>query len=152
MMDPDQAPGRTPTDGTSAPSDEASSSEIGRGIELLLADDDETLRTVQTGYLRRYGYTVYPAEDGRAAINLLKNNKVDLVITDMVMPGSDGVEVIRHIRKLAPEIKIIAISGGGATRRELLLDIARVLGVSRTLEKPFTMAELLATVREVLNQ
>jgi CheY-like chemotaxis protein len=60
------------------------------------------------------------------------------------------VEVIRHIRKTYPKLKIIAISGGGATKRELLLDIARVLGVSRTLEKPFTMTALLKAVHEVL--
>ena len=153
MIVPDQT-GRPSPGGSTARSDDlaALSPDTGKGIHLLLADDDEVLRAVQADFLRRYGFTVHAAEDGRAAINYLQSNTVDLVITDMVMPGSDGVEVIRHIRKLLPSMKIIAISGGGATRRELLLDIARVLGVSRTLEKPFTMAKLLGTVREVLGQ
>ncbi len=116
---------------------------------LLLVDDDEVLRVVQSDFLRRFGYDVHVAEDGRAAMNYLAAQAVDLVITDMVMPGSDGVEVIRHIRKTYPQLKIIAISGGGATKRELLLDIARVLGVAKTLEKPFTMTALLQAVREV---
>ncbi len=152
MLDPDQTPGRpTSVDSESRASEIAAiPQEIGHGIHVLLADDDDVLRGVQTDFLRRFGFTVHAAEDGRAAINSLKNNHVDLVITDMVMPGSDGVEVIRHIRKLFPDMKIIAISGGGATRRELLLDIARVLGVSRTVEKPFTMTTLLGTVLEVL--
>jgi CheY-like chemotaxis protein len=126
--------------------------QTGAGIRILLADDDETLRVVQSDFLRRFGYQVRAAEDGRAAMKGLAEQAVDLVITDMVMPGSDGVEVIRHIRKTYPKLKIIAISGGGATKRELLLDIARVLGVRRTLEKPFTMTALLKAVREVIEE
>jgi CheY-like chemotaxis protein len=126
--------------------------QTGAGIRILLADDDDVLRVVQADFLRRYGYEVHAAEDGRAAMKTLGVQPMDLVITDMVMPGSDGVEVIRHIRKTYPTLKIIAISGGGATKRELLLDIARVLGVSRTLEKPFTMTALLQAVREVLGE
>jgi len=127
-------------------------SQTGAGIRILLADDDEVLRVVQSDFLRRFGYDVCVAEDGRAAMKYLAGQAVDLVITDMVMPGSDGVEVIRHIRKTYPQLKIIAISGGGATKRELLLDIARVLGVRRTLEKPFTMTALLKAVREVIEE
>ncbi|MGC4074724.1 MAG: response regulator [Nibricoccus sp.] len=127
-------------------------SQTGAGIRILLADDDEVLRVVQSDFLRRFGYEVLASEDGRAAMKSLAEQPVDLVITDMVMPGSDGVEVIRHIRKQYPQLKIIAISGGGATKRELLLDIARVLGVRRTLEKPFTMTALLKTVREVIDE
>jgi CheY-like chemotaxis protein len=125
-------------------------SQTGAGIRLLLVDDDEVLRVVQSDFLRRFGYDVHAAEDGRAAMKHLAAQPVDLVITDMVMPGSDGVEVIRHIRKMYPQLNIIAISGGGgSTKRELLLDIARVLGVAKTLEKPFTMTALLKAVREV---
>lgn len=132
--------------------DAESPSPTGAGIRILLADDDEVLRVVQSDFLRRFGYDVRAAEDGRAAMQSLAEQPVDLVITDMVMPGSDGVEVIRHIRKQYPQMKIIAISGGGATKRELLLDIARALGVRRTLEKPFTMTALLKAVREVIEE
>jgi CheY-like chemotaxis protein len=127
-------------------------SPTGTGVRILLADDDDVLRVVQADFLRRFGYQVHVAEDGHEAMKSLAVQPMDLVITDMVMPGSDGVEVIRHIRKTYPALKIIAISGGGATKRELLLDIARVLGVSRTLEKPFTMAALLQAVRDVLGE
>ena len=149
---PRQPEGNLREGGTRAPlaMDMEQPSQTGAGIRILLADDDEVLRMVQADFLRRFGYDVHAAEDGNAAMKHLSAQMVDLVITDMVMPGSDGVEVIRHIRKTYPQLKIIAISGGGATKRELLLDIARVLGVSRTLEKPFTMTALLNAVREVL--
>jgi CheY-like chemotaxis protein len=122
----------------------------GAGKHILIVDDEEVLRLVQSDYLRRFGFEVHLAENGQIAMKHLATFPVDLVITDMVMPGSDGVEVIRHLRKTRPAVKVIAISGGGATRSELLLDIARVLGVSRTLEKPFTLTTLLKAVREVL--
>ena len=141
-----------PAGGTRMPltMDAEEPSQTGAGIQILLVDDDEVLRVVQSDFLRRFGYGVHAAEDGRAAMKHLAAQPVDLVITDMVMPGSDGVEVIRHIRKMHPQLNIIAISGGGgSTKRELLLDIARVLGVAKTLEKPFTMTALLKAVREV---
>jgi CheY-like chemotaxis protein len=144
--------GKSPAGGTRSPltMDAEAPSQTGAGIRLLLVDDDEVLRVVQSDFLRRFGYDVHAAEDGRAAMKHLAAQPVDLVITDMVMPGSDGVEVIRHIRKMYPQLNIIAISGGGgSTKRELLLDIARVLGVAKTLEKPFTMTALLKAVREV---
>lgn len=151
---PFQSGGKTPIEGTRPPlaMDMEQPSQTGAGVHILLADDDEVLRVVQADFLRRFGYQVHAAEDGRAAMKYLTAQVVDLVITDMVMPGSDGVEVIRHIRKTYPDLKIIAISGGGATKRELLLDIARVLGVRRTLEKPFTMTALLKAVREVIDE
>jgi CheY-like chemotaxis protein len=143
--------GKIQGSGSRAPlTDVKAPTQTGAGIRILLADDDEVLRAVQADFLKRFGFEVYAAEDGQAAIKLLTQKPVDLVITDMVMPGSDGVEVIRHIRKTYPKLKIIAISGGGATKRELLLDIARVLGVTRTLEKPFTMTALMKAVHEVL--
>jgi CheY-like chemotaxis protein len=146
------ARGRSQSGGTQSPltAEAKAPGQSGAGIRVLLADDDEVLRAVQADFLRRFGFEVHAAEDGQAAMKLLTQMPVDLVITDMVMPGSDGVEVIRHIRKMYPSLKIIAISGGGATKRELLLDIARVLGVTRTLEKPFTMTALLKAVQEVL--
>jgi CheY-like chemotaxis protein len=148
------ARGRSQSGGSKSPltAEAKAPGQSGAGIRILLADDDEVLRAVQADFLRRFGFEVQVAEDGQAAMKMLTQTSVDLVITDMVMPGSDGVEVIRHIRKMYPALKIIAISGGGATKRELLLDIARVLGVTRTLEKPFTMTALLKAVQEVLGR
>ncbi len=124
---------------------------VGAGTRIVIVDDEELLRAVQADFLRRFGFEVRAAESARAALAMLAAAPADILITDMVMPDTDGVELIRHMRKLHPQVRIIAISGGsGATRRELLLDVARVLGVNRTLEKPFTLTALLKAIREVL--
>jgi two-component system, chemotaxis family, chemotaxis protein CheY len=144
--------GKSQGSGSKSPftAEASASSQCGTGIRILLADDDEVLRVVQADFLRRYGFEVFAVAEGKSAMRLLAKQAIDLVITDMVMPGSDGVELIQHIRKTYPKIKIIAISGGGATKRDLLLDIARVLGVTGTLEKPFTMTVLLKAVKAAL--
>jgi CheY-like chemotaxis protein len=124
----------------------------GAGTRILIVEDEAVLRLVQADFLRRFGFEVLLAENGAAAVKQLHDRPAHLVITDMVMPGTDGVEIIRHIRKTYPQLKLIAVSGGGATQSGLLLDIARVLGVNRTLEKPFTLTALLKAVREVLSE
>lgn len=118
---------------------------------ILVVDDDEAIRQLQTTYLRRVGYEVSSVQDGASALRFLVDEKVDLVITDIVMPGSDGVELIRGLRKEYPELNIIAMSGGGAMSSHLLLHIARSLGVGRTLAKPFGLDELLHAVRAALD-
>ncbi len=117
---------------------------------ILLVDDDEVLRMVQGHFLRRFGYRVDAAADGVGAIRHLDAQPADLVITDMVMPGTDGVQLIQHLRRNHPAVKIVAISGGGPMAPELLTDIARVLGADATLMKPFTLIALLKTVRAVM--
>lgn len=118
---------------------------------ILLVDDDETLRMVQTDFLKRFGYRVHTAHDGDVACDFLMEQSVDLVITDMVMPHTDGVELIRHIRKRHPDTKVIAMSGGGTMAAGLMVDIARMLGVHAALAKPFTLVSLRNAVREVLS-
>ena len=77
------------------------------------------------------------AADGRKGIAQLAEFDADIVITDIVMPDMDGMEVIRDIHAGYPEVKIIAISGGGRLQPESYLDVAQVLGVHATLKKPF---------------
>jgi CheY-like chemotaxis protein len=74
----------------------------------------------------------------------------DLVITDLLMDGMEGVETIRRLSKLAPELPILAISGGGRADAEQCLTMACHLGAARALRKPFTLGELRDTVRELL--
>lgn len=118
---------------------------------VLVVDDDEDIRQLQTTYLRRVGYDVSSVGDGASALRFLVDEKVDLVITDIVMPDSDGVELIRNLRREYPDLRIIAMSGGGAMSSHLLLHIARSLGVSRTLAKPFGLDALLHAVRAALD-
>ncbi len=117
---------------------------------ILLVDDDEVLRMVQAHFLRRFGYRVDAAADGAGAIRHLNAQEAGLVITDMVMPGTDGVQLIQHLRKHHPAVKILAISGGGPMSPDLMMDIARALGADVTLMKPFTLIALLKAVRSLL--
>lgn len=117
---------------------------------ILLVDDDEVLRMVQAHFLRRFGYRVDAASDGVGAIKHLNAQPADLVITDMVMPGTDGVQLIQHLRREHPSVKIVAISGGGPMTPDLMMDIARMLGADVTLMKPFTLIALLKAVRSQL--
>lgn len=141
----EQIPFRTP--------DVADESDMGddRGApRILLVDDDEVLRMVQSHFLRRFGYRVDAAADGVGAIQHLNAQPADLVITDMVMPGTDGVQLIQHLRREHPSVKIVAISGGGPMTPQLMTDIARMLGANVTLMKPFTLVALLQAVRSLL--
>ena len=95
------------------------------------------------------GYTVSTADNGREAIRLLKIEAPDLVITDIVMPDGDGVDVIMALRKKIPSIPVIAISGGGFVDADTYLLIARGYGVQAILKKPITRDELVMAIKTV---
>lgn len=120
-----------------------------RDQRILLVDDDELFLGSTRRYLQRAGYHVSVAADGNEAINSINSQPVDLVITDIFMPRKGGLETIREIRKRRPELKIIAISGGGFFAPEILLELGLRFGASRILEKPFRGSELLAALEEL---
>lgn len=113
---------------------------------LLLIDDDEPLRELLAFALTAAGHTVTQAGDGRQA---LADPAIDLVITDLVMPRSEGLEVITRLRRHRPSVPVIAISGA-PTNSQLYLKMAAQLGAHRALPKPFTPAELMHAVNELL--
>jgi len=119
----------------------------GGAARVLIVDDESAVRNFFRRVLTEAGWGVVVAEDGAAALKIANSQRFDLLLTDLVMPNCEGIEVIRRIRKEQPELKIIAVSGafGGA-----FLEIARLLGASRTLAKPVTAEELVSAVREVL--
>lgn len=118
--------------------------------KILVIDDDDTIRTLLCRMLERSGHQVLAAADGAQATDLFRQNPLDLIITDLFMPDREGLEIIQELRKNHPQVKIIAISGGGSIGGTSFLDIARLIGASRTLEKPFGSQALLSTVDEVL--
>lgn len=119
---------------------------------ILLIDDDEALREALRLALERAGYSVVVARDGREGLRLFRRLPPDLVITDIVMEGQEGIETIQALRREAPGVKIIAMSGGGSRPGSggSYLDAARLLGAQQTLEKPFEIQHLLTAVRVVL--
>jgi CheY-like chemotaxis protein len=119
---------------------------------ILIIDDDSQIRAVLREMLERSGYGVMDAPDGHVGLKLHRKNPADLVITDIVMPGKDGLSTIMEFKQVAPEVEIIAISGGGSVGPEDYLQMARELGVNRTLTKPFVIDDLLKVLRELQDE
>jgi DNA-binding response OmpR family regulator len=119
---------------------------------ILIIDDDDQIRRVLRKTLERDGYDVVDAPNGKEGIKLFRENPADLVITDLIMPEKEGIETIRELRRDFPEVKIIAISGGGRIGPDSYLKMAKGLGAQRTLTKPLDGDELLKTVRELVNE
>ena len=115
---------------------------------ILIIDDSEQLRKLLYRLLKGAGYEVFVASDGSEGLQLFHEKPVDLVITDMIMPGKMGIEVILELKEKFPEMKVIAISGGGDFGAELELDIARTLE-AYTIEKPFSPKEILEVVNKL---
>lgn len=117
---------------------------------ILVIDDEQPIRTAIRQMLERAGYEVEEAEDGAVGMPRLRACPADLVIIDLLMPNMDGVETTREVQTQFPQIKILAISGGGRIGNLDPLLLVESLGVQRTLVKPFERQELLAAVRELL--
>lgn len=116
---------------------------------ILIVDDEVTFRTVAAAALTKSGHSVLEAEDGRTALALLGAHPVDLIITDVLMPEQDGLELIMKVRESQNPVPIIAITGHPA-KAALYLKIAQALGAQRVLAKPFSMEDLLAATSELL--
>jgi CheY-like chemotaxis protein len=119
---------------------------------ILVIDDEAPVRRILRQMLERAGYEVIEAPNSAIGLKLYDENPVDLIITDILMPQKEGIETIMALRKTAPEVKIIALSGGGRMDKKGLLSTAKALGAACTLAKPFTREEVLAAVRENLVQ
>ncbi|VAX22872.1 hypothetical protein MNBD_NITROSPINAE04-701 [hydrothermal vent metagenome] len=117
---------------------------------VMIIDDDQYVRSVVKQMLEAAGYVVTEASSGREGIEKHKENPADLIITDIIMPDEGGLETIMKLKRDYPKIKIIAISGGGRIVQVDFLDIAKNLGVLRTMQKPLERAELLTAVEEAL--
>ena len=118
---------------------------------LLVIDDDNLVRAALTDMLQTAGFTVVTASNGRLGLQLLDTTPVDAIITDILMPEQEGLETIREARQRFPDIRILAISGGGAGGAQTqLLRFAESFGADQTLPKPFTGSQLVAAVRALL--
>lgn len=120
-----------------------------KSCSILVVDDEDELRTIIGRVLEGAGHQVTQARDGNEASKALILQKFDIVITDVIMPDRDGMQVITELRKNYPGVRIVAMSGGGHVPREQYLKIARGLGAHAVLEKPFGNQELLNVVTAV---
>lgn len=119
-------------------------------VRILVIDDDPVVRGMLVEMLRREGYEVDEADDGRAGMRKFREVPATLVITDVVMPEQEGLETLMQLRHASKTVKVIAISGGGRVGPDAYLNSARTLGADAILAKPFGREELLELVAKVL--
>ena len=118
---------------------------------ILVIDDDMQMREMLRQVLERAGYEVEDAADGKIGMNIQRQEPVDLVITDLIMPEKEGIETIRELRRDFPQLKIVAISGGGRISANGYLNVAKTIGADHTFSKPFELKELIGTVKDLLD-
>ena len=118
--------------------------------KILVIDDDELVQATVKAALELDDHDVALASDGLQGLDTFKREAFDLVITDIIMPEKEGIETIIELRQHKPDVKVIAISGGGRTSNQIFLDVAKKFGAVEVLSKPFTPKQLLAVVAKVL--
>ena len=117
---------------------------------ILVVEDDDQLRTMLKLLLTGAGHDVTEASDGAGVCDMHQRNPFDLIITDLVMPGIEGLGVITEVRRRDPKVRIIAISGAGERRAAEYLKMAKKLGAQVALSKPFSNEQFLAAVSSIL--
>ncbi len=117
---------------------------------VMIVDDDQQILKLLSEIIKKEGHQVVPAEDGEFAIQLFQQQPTDMVITDLLMPNKEGLELIQELRSIRPELKIIAYSGGGQMQPDNYLDFAKGMGADRVFSKPIPIKELTTAVSELL--
>jgi CheY-like chemotaxis protein len=114
---------------------------------ILVVDDEPEIRSMLHESLARAGYEVQEAPDGKRAIDMLRKQTFDVVISDILMPEKDGLEVIMYLQRESPMTKCIAIS---SPSNRVFLQSAQLLGATRVVEKPFSVTDIEAALRDIL--
>jgi len=117
---------------------------------ILLIDDEENFRCVLRQVLVNAGYEVVEASNGAEGIRNFNEKPADMIVTAIIMPEKEGIETIIELKKAYPDVKLIAMSGGGWYGTDIDFDMAKKLG-ALTLDKPFALQDLLDAVNELLN-
>lgn len=116
-------------------------------MKILVIDDDAAVLEYVAKILALANYEVLQAGDGKAGLaKFAADPEIAIVVTDLIMPEKEGIETIVEIKKSRPEVKVVAMSGGGKVPPELYLKCAGALGADASLQKPFTRGNLLQIV------
>jgi CheY-like chemotaxis protein len=119
-------------------------------FNILLIDDEPAVRTSFERFLQGEGYNVTTASDARAGMQLLKQQKVHLIITDIMMPEMDGLELLMELKKQHKEIPVIVFSGGMKQQPISFLPMAKKFGASRIFDKPVNFDAMRQAIHELL--
>lgn len=130
--------------------DTSDSGKKGDMQNILVIDDDKLMRLALARILIASGYNVVQASDGDEGLQMYRSQDFDLVITDLIMPDKEGIQIIRELRKENSKIRIIAMSAGGRGGATDYLKWARLMGAKQCLSKPIKREELLNAVSAVL--
>lgn len=120
------------------------------GTRILVIDDDEKLRITLKRMLTEFGFEVSLARNGEEGELLLGDGRFDVVISDIIMPDQDGIETVARLRQKFPEVKIIAISGGGRLGHTDVLRVAAKVGADTVVAKPFRINQIVEAVEGVI--
>jgi CheY-like chemotaxis protein len=118
--------------------------------KILVLDDEPSILLMIKKMLEKAGYEVIVASNGKEGMRLFERDKPDLVITDIIMPEKEGLETIFELRRMHPDLKIIAISGGGRISPDGYLPGAKLLGANMVFQKPLVQKEFLEAVASLL--
>lgn len=119
---------------------------------ILVFDDEPSILLMIKKMLEKAGHEVEVALNGKEGMALFEKNKPDLLVTDIIMPEKEGLETIFELRRRYPDLKIIAISGGGRIGPDGYLPGARLLGANAVFAKPIVPKEFLQKVSELLGE
>ena len=119
--------------------------------KILVIDDDVMIRNAVERMLKSRGFEVCLAADGRAGVETFHREQPDLVITDIIMPDKEGFQLIMELRRAQPQVKVIAMSGGGRAGSGEFLEMAKRLGAADIIGKPFLVEDLLSRVNACLS-
>ena len=117
--------------------------------EVLVVDDDQTVREVVVSYLKAAGHSVTEAADGAAALDAIRNHPADLVVLDLMMPGIDGIEVCRLLRKEGNDVPVIMLTALGSEQDRV---VGLEIGADDYVTKPFSPRELVLRVDSILRR
>lgn len=117
---------------------------------IMIIDDDPSALEAIAIMVEYLGHSVRMVSSARAGLNLLETEDFDLVLTDIIMPDTDGIEVLLTLRQHRPGLKVVAMSGGGRLKKEDFLHMAERLGADATIAKPFDDEQLESTLSHVL--
>lgn len=118
---------------------------------ILIVDDEEMIRSMLQQALTKDGHDIFIANNGKEAIETAQQQPLDLLITDLVMPVQNGLDLIMEIRKNHPDIPIVAISGGGGLESHFnYLSVAELIGAHSIFKKPLELSEFRRKIDELL--
>lgn len=118
-------------------------------VKILIVDDNKKFLGMLSEFLGENGYDVESSDNGSEALKKFAEFIPDIVVTDIVMPDIDGIELLLQLRKINPEVKVIVMSGGNRGHADAYLHMADKLGANAALSKPFELAELMQEIKNL---